>query len=281
MFAGVVPVSPSRPAESMRMSSGSRPSSAMTLYLHFSERVLTPGGCQRDRAFAGLIAHRGGDVHVRPAGHERCRHHDEDPRRDRLPAELEPVHWRRHRTQLLDLLTRAEEERLARTDGCAHRLLANARAVVAHVALHHDLAILVDFRHAERTGDHTVPARDASRFARGLDDAVAGAFDRVGGTHFGTRRLLAVHADDGHGLHAVRAIDEFEVDHRFTAMRVALGTRLDARLTCNAAIRIDEEMQVLGLRHGPIAAARERRHTSGRFPLSARGSRTLCTAGSC
>src|SRR6185437_5556 len=124
------------------------------------------------------------------------------------------VDRRGERPKLLHLLPRPEEERLARADGRAHRLLADAGAVVAHVALHHDLAIFVDLRHAERTGDHAVAARDAARLARRLNDAVAGPLDRIGGADFGTRRLLAVHADDRNRLHALGAIDELEMNHR-------------------------------------------------------------------
>ena len=39
----------------------------------------------------------------------------------------------------------------------------------------------------------------------------------------------------------VAAIDEIDVDHRMSAMRVALGARVDARLAADAARRIDEE----------------------------------------
>ena len=70
-----------------------------------------------------------------------------------------------------------------------------------------------------------------------LHDAVAGALDRVGRADLGAGRLLAVHADDRHGLHALRAVDVFEVNHRLAAMRVALGARLHARLAADAAVR--------------------------------------------
>src|SRR4029078_11006235 len=101
------------------------------------------------------------------------------------------------------------EERLARTHRGAHRLLADARAVVTHIALHHDLAVLVDLRHTERTGPDAVSAGDASWLARRLHDAVTGALDGVGRTDFGARRLVAVHADHGYGLHALRAVAVF------------------------------------------------------------------------
>ena len=63
-------------------------------------------------------------------------------------------------------------------------------------------AIDVELGHAERAGHDAVAAGDAARLARALDDAVAGALDRVGGADLGARRLLAVHAHHRHGLHA-------------------------------------------------------------------------------
>src|SRR6185369_12144586 len=117
--------------------------------------------------------------------------------------ELKTIDRPGHRPKLVDLLARAEKERLAGTDRRAHRLLADTGPVVAHVALHHDLAIFVDLWNTERTGDHAVAAGDAARLARRLDDAVAGALDRVGRAHFGTGWLLAVHADHRHRLDAV------------------------------------------------------------------------------
>ena len=75
---------------------------------------------------------------------------------------------------------------------------------------------------------------------------LGGALDRVGGAHLGARRLLAVHADDRHGLHAAVAINVFEMDHRLAAMGVALAARLHAGLAADAAIGVDEEVQVGG-----------------------------------
>src|SRR5581483_2855953 len=72
----------------------------------------------------------------------------------------------------------------------------------------------------------------------------------------GARRLLAVHADDGHRLDAVAPADELKMDHRLAAVRVAFGARLHARLAPDAAVRIDEEMQVVGFRHGYCCGSR-------------------------
>jgi hypothetical protein len=61
-----------------------------------------------------------------------------------------------------------------------------------------------------------------------------------------------VHADDGDGLHALRSADVFEVNHRLAAVRVALRARLNTGLTTDAAVRIDEKVQVVGLGHEPL-----------------------------
>jgi hypothetical protein len=132
----------------------------------------------------------------------------------------------------------------------ALRFLADARSVVAHVALHHDLAIFVELRDAERTGDHTVAARNASWLPRRLHDAVTGSLDGIGRTYSGARRLFAVHAHDRYRLHAFRPADVLEVNHRFTSVRVAFGARLHAGLAADAPVRIYEEMQIVGLGHG-------------------------------
>src|SRR5262249_48030880 len=157
---------------------------------------------------ARLFGHRGGDIHVRLRPRGVGRDHHENARRNRLPSELEPVHRRRQGAELFKLFAGAEIQRLTRTDRGAHRLPAHTRPVVAHVALHHDLAIFVDLRNAERAGQDAIPAGDAARLARRLDDTVTGPLDRVGRTHFRTGRLFTMHADDGHGLRAAGAVDE-------------------------------------------------------------------------
>src|SRR4029453_16074633 len=148
------------------------------------------------------------------------------------------VHRLGHRPKLRDLLRGAEEERLTRADRRAHRPLAGAGAVVAHVALHHDLPILVHLGNPERTCENAVAAGDAPRLQRRLHDAVTRPLDGVGGAHLGARGLLAVHADDRHRLDAGRAVDELEVNHGLAAMRVAFGAGLYARLASDAAVRI-------------------------------------------
>ena len=48
------------------------------------------------------------------------------------------------------------------------------------------------------------------------------------------------------------AVDVLEVDHRVAAVRVALGAGLHARLAADAAVRIDEEVQVVRLGHAMV-----------------------------
>src|SRR5262249_18222419 len=76
--------------------------------------------------------------------------------------------------------------------------------------------------------------------------AVAGPLDRVRGAYLGTRRRVAVHTDHRHRLHRLRAVHVFQVDHRVPLVRVALGTRVDARLAADAAVRVEEEDVVVG-----------------------------------
>ena len=46
------------------------------------------------------------------------------------------------------------------------------------------------------------------------------------------------------------AVDVLEVDHRLPRVRVALGAGLHARLAADAAVRVDEELQVVRVGHG-------------------------------
>src|SRR6185369_16257657 len=108
-----------------------------------------------------------------------------------------------------------------RAHGCAHRTPAGARAVVAHVALHHLIGIAVILGDAERTGQHAVRAADAARLERALDDAFGCLFDGVGGADLRANRVLAVHTDLGRRLHAVAPLDRLEVDERAAAVCVA------------------------------------------------------------
>src|SRR5690606_21039122 len=164
-------------------------------------------------------------------------------------AELERVDRRGLRPQPCHLLARAERQRLARTYRCAPRLQADRRAVVAHVALHHQVHPRLHLRHAERTREHAVVAGNAPRLARGLHHAVLGALDGIGRTDLGARWRIAVHAHDGCRLCGVRTVHVVELDHRLALVRIALRARLDARLTADTSAGIDEELEGRGHGH--------------------------------
>src|SRR5262245_46320327 len=78
---------------------------------------------------------------------------------------------------------------------------------------------------------------------RGLR-AVSRPLDGVGRADLGARRRVAVHADHRDGLHRDRPIDVLQVDHGVPAMRVALAARGDARLAADAAVGVEEELEV-------------------------------------
>src|SRR5262249_40569885 len=148
---------------------------------------------------------------------------------------------------LVNLLPRAKEERLARANGRAHGLLADARSVVAHVALHHELPVFVHLRHAKRTRQNAIPAGDAARLARSLHDSIDRALNCIRRADLSAGWLLAMHANDRHRLHTLRALYIFEMNHRLAAVRVAFAACLHARLAADAAVGVDEELEMLGL----------------------------------
>src|SRR5262249_7746032 len=140
----------------------------------------------------------------------------------------------------------------ARAYGRAHRPLSSRRPVVAHIALHHQVEFCLHLRYAERTSQHAVAARDATRLACRLHYAVACALDRICGADFGAGRLVAMHTDDRRRLHRMCAIDVFQMDHRVTSVRVTFAARLHTRLAADAAVGVDEKFHVRRNRHyGP------------------------------
>src|SRR5689334_18353629 len=227
---------------------------------------------QSDDTALGFIVHGCGDIEQR----SRCgtpRHHHLHACRNRLIAKSKRVGRPRLRTQGVDLLASTEKKCLTRANRRAHGFLSHARAVVTHVAFHHDLPIEIDLRHAEWAGHHAVSAGDTARLARTLHDAVAGALDGVGRTHLGAGRLFAVHATDGYRLHRPRAIDELEVDHRLALVGVAFGASLHARLATDASTRIDEELEVARNTH--CCASRCPAYSGGPSALRTRHPQTL------
>src|SRR6185369_5955727 len=135
----------------------------------------------------------------------------------------------------------------AGTNRGAHRLFADAGAVVAHVALHHQIELDLHLRHAKGTGEDAVRARDTTRFGGAVHHAAVVLLDGVGGTDPGARRIFAVHANDRRGLHARGPVHVVEVNHRMPAMRPAFAARLHTRLAADAARGVDEEF---GFGHG-------------------------------
>ena len=125
-------------------------------------------------------------------------HHDVDFGFHGLLAKAKRVHRRAVRTQLAHFLARAVPERPAGADGGAHRLLARAGAVVAHVALHHELHRLGLLRHAKRAGIDAVRAGDAARGVGAVDDAELVFLIASAGQTLAHAGIFAVHAD----LHA-------------------------------------------------------------------------------
>src|SRR5690606_25485216 len=142
----------------------------------------------------------------------------------------------------LDLFARAKEQGLAGADAGAHGLEADRGAVIAHVALHHQVHARVHLGHAKGTGQDTVVARDAAGLARGLHHAVAHALDRVRGADLGASGRIAVHTDHGHGLGRQRTVDKIKLDHRIALVGVAFGAGLNTRLAADAATRVHKEL---------------------------------------
>src|SRR5690554_2538014 len=98
---------------------------------------------------------------------------------------------------------------------------------------------------AERAGQHTVVAGDATRLSGRLNDTILRAFNRIGRADFGARGRVAMHAHDRCRLRRLSAVDEFQMDHRMPLVRITFGTSLHARLAADAAVWIDEEELVL------------------------------------
>ena len=79
---------------------------------------------------------------------------------------------------------------------------------------------------------------------RGLR-SVSRALDRVRRAYLRAGRGITVHADDGHGLRRVRAIDVVQLDHRLSPVRIALRARLNAGVAPDTPVRVDEELHGL------------------------------------
>ena len=76
---------------------------------------------------------------------------------------------------------------------------------IRHHVVHHERAVLVQLRHAERAGERAVAAADAALGHRRQHDALGVDLDGVGRTDGRAGRLGAVHAHRRRGLHRGRA----------------------------------------------------------------------------
>src|SRR5437868_1063145 len=159
--------------------------------------------------------------------------------RDLLAAEIENIC--RLLTTAGDLLWSNVRQCLARTDGRAHRPLANGSAVITHVALHHLLLGNHHLWDTKGAGQHTVVAGDASRFERGVDDSILALLDGICRTDLSARRLVTMPADVCGRADAFLPLDKVEVDHRLSPVGIAFLTRLQAGATANTARGIDIE----------------------------------------
>src|SRR5262249_53426432 len=72
-------------------------------------------------------------------------------------------------------------------------------------------------------------------------DPVFVFLDRIGRANLRARRIVAVPANIGRSCDRLFAVDEVEVDHRYTAVGVALLARPQTRLAADTARRIDIE----------------------------------------
>src|SRR3954471_1106004 len=139
---------------------------------------------------------------------------------DDLRSELKAIHGGSRLPQRINLTTHAEIKCPTRADGRAHWFLAGRSAVVAHVALHHELKLGLHFRHTEGTGEHAVVAGNTARFTSRLHDAIGRTLDGISRADFGACGTVTMHANDWHSLRCQSAIDVLQVNHRVTAMRI-------------------------------------------------------------
>src|SRR5262249_22606034 len=123
------------------------------------------------------------------------------------------------------------------------------------IALHHEIEVAPERRHAERTRERAVPAADAALGHRGEHDALRVDLDGVGGADARARRVSAVPADRRRRLPGVGARQGVEVDDRVPAVAGTLAARLLARAASDATVRVNEEF----LDHPRSAAMRSMR----------------------
>src|SRR5205807_4124694 len=103
--------------------------------------------------------------------------------------------------------------------------LADGRAVITHVALHHLLLRNHHLRDTEGASQHAVVTGDTARFERGVDDSIPTLLDSIGRADLSTGRLVTMPADVCGRAHAFLPLDKVEVDHRLSPVGIAFLTR--------------------------------------------------------
>src|SRR5215472_12967804 len=166
--------------------------------------------------------------------------HHENLGRDFLLAEIEDVG--RLLSAASDFFRRDVRQCLAGAHRGAHGPLADGSTVIAHIAFHH---LLLEFHHlgnTERAGNHTVAACDAARLQGRVDNSVVAFLDGISRTHLSAGWFIAVPANVGCRGDALSSLDEIEVDHRFSPMRLALLASLETGAASDATRRVDVEL---------------------------------------
>src|SRR6266446_5528539 len=96
--------------------------------------------------------------------------------------------------------------------------------------------------HAKGTGQHTIGTPNTMRRQCRLYDPIGRFLNGIGWADLSTGGFFAVHADYWDCLRRGGTIGVLQVDHGYTAVRVAFGTGVVARLAANTARRIDKKL---------------------------------------
>src|SRR5579884_5634 len=76
-----------------------------------------------------------------------------------------------------------------------------------------------------------------------MHDSVLALLNRVRRANFGAGRVVAVPADIGRRGGRLTPVDEVEIDHGVSAVRLALLAGLETRLAADATRRVDVKLQ--------------------------------------
>src|SRR5262249_5725268 len=141
----------------------------------------------------------------------------------------------------------------ARTDGGTQGFFARAGAVVAQIALHHQVERFDLFGHAKRTGQNAVGAGDATRRVGAVHDTKLVFRDGVGGTDLRADGVFAVHADLERGLRRQKTIHIVHMNHGGLTVGFAFRASHFACVAADAPLRVKEELLV-GSERGAVHA---------------------------